>query len=544
VYEFDASVIPAEGYDAQCTHCNAIFFVAPEAPAAAQVSVSCTHCGAVYQFAAADVPPGGYDAQCTQCQGVFFVSADGAGPPAMPPVEPEFVQPTLPAMSTAGYMQSVAQTTTADIVPELGQEDFKSMSEVMGAAPQPPRRGFSPEALGQGTMELQVGADSEVTLPRHPRGGPDVGKPYREEGLSSTGGGADLDEELAPASNNRTWLYTALGAVVLVGVVGVLYTLGSRTHEAVGEAKLRAPRPANPAAVPAFDRGYKSLLDDTDAGYTAAIAAFNEALATDNEYADALASSAIAHTLEGADWIAQGQAHLKGAHVPADERRALQAAKVAGGKGAKEAAARLAELEQAAATRKQEAQDALEKGGKLMSDGQVLLLKARRLGVESPLIAEAQAIWYTTDPEGATRAQEQLTHAVQLRQGSQATLSLTDPPDAWSPFIQARVWASGAGNTARASEAYRATLKREPKLQRARWELAALFAQEGQRDDAIKLLEELVAAVPKHEKAERLLASLRHPEEKVVAAAEPPTPKAEPAAKHPAKGKRHRGKRK
>src|ERR1700733_8129738 len=77
-YEFEASVIPAAGYDAQCTHCSAIFFVSPEAPAAdRQVSGSCSHCGAIYQFAAADIPEGGYDAQCTQCQGVFFVSAEG-----------------------------------------------------------------------------------------------------------------------------------------------------------------------------------------------------------------------------------------------------------------------------------------------------------------------------------------------------------------------------------------------------------------------------------------------------------------------------------
>ncbi|HET6344247.1 MAG TPA: tetratricopeptide repeat protein, partial [Myxococcota bacterium] len=292
--------------------------------------------------------------------------------------------------------------------------------------------------------------------------------------------------------------------------------------------------------------GCKGMLDDTDAAYSAAIAAFNEALGTDTEYADAMAGAALAHTLQGSDWIATGQALLKSAQVPADERRALQAAKAAGGKAAKEAAARLAELEQGAATRRQEALDALEKGGKLLGDGQVLLLKARRLGVESPFIAEAQAIWYTLDPEGAARAQEQLTHAVQLKQGTQATLSLTDPPDMWSPLIQGRIWsAPSLGNTARAVEAYRAALKHEPRLQRARWELASLYVQEGQKDEAIKLLDAILAAVPTHEKAERLLSSLNHAQEKVVAAAESPSPKpTEPAGRHVAKGKRHRGKRK
>ncbi len=29
-YEFDATAIPADGYDAQCTNCGNVFFVAPE----------------------------------------------------------------------------------------------------------------------------------------------------------------------------------------------------------------------------------------------------------------------------------------------------------------------------------------------------------------------------------------------------------------------------------------------------------------------------------------------------------------------------------
>src|SRR5689334_22530055 len=93
-YEFDAAVIPPSGYDAQCTQCGNIFFVAPASAVAApppapaapppaptpappvvvaeRVAVTCQHCGAVYEFAASDIPAAGYDAQCTQCKGVFF----------------------------------------------------------------------------------------------------------------------------------------------------------------------------------------------------------------------------------------------------------------------------------------------------------------------------------------------------------------------------------------------------------------------------------------------------------------------------------------
>lgn len=170
-YEFDASAIPAAGYDAQCTTCNAIFFVSPDAdgpPSAPpptvglklseQVAVSCNHCGAVYQFAAADIPQEGYDAQCTQCQGVFFVSVAGAAkvqPSASPEkVAPSFEQslagtseaaaPTPPGATPAADTQTLAPPadgldaasgpgnfSTPHDIPTVSDDDYASMSQVI-----------------------------------------------------------------------------------------------------------------------------------------------------------------------------------------------------------------------------------------------------------------------------------------------------------------------------------------------------------------------------------------------------------------------------
>jgi len=80
-YEFEASAIPAGGYDAQCTHCGNVFFVAPEG-GEEQISISCTKCKTVYRFPASAIPEGGYDAECTQCHAVFFVGVPGAKPKA------------------------------------------------------------------------------------------------------------------------------------------------------------------------------------------------------------------------------------------------------------------------------------------------------------------------------------------------------------------------------------------------------------------------------------------------------------------------------
>lgn len=142
-YEFDASAIPESGYDAQCTTCNAVFFVHPDpdhpkaaAPARApvapdQVVISCQHCGAVYQFSANDIPAAGYDAQCTQCQGIFFVSPDNAAKVASgihSTPETPAAQPQSDKMAAVSEPPIITETTEIPIVDE---KDFASISQVM-----------------------------------------------------------------------------------------------------------------------------------------------------------------------------------------------------------------------------------------------------------------------------------------------------------------------------------------------------------------------------------------------------------------------------
>ena len=91
-YEFEASSIPADGYDAQCSSCGSIIFIKPKpdgsttvdkvpgrdsAVPSDEVSVTCPHCAVVYQFAKAEISDEGYDAQCTECEGIFFVEGQG-----------------------------------------------------------------------------------------------------------------------------------------------------------------------------------------------------------------------------------------------------------------------------------------------------------------------------------------------------------------------------------------------------------------------------------------------------------------------------------
>ena len=133
-YEFDASAIPAQGYDAQCTQCGAVFFVQPEKAGASDtatpsaggssapdagggvagglIAVACGHCGARYEFSPSLIPAGGYVAQCTQCNGVFFVGPPTGTSETETPVAPA---PTLPETSAPGPQVKSGGVAALDI---------------------------------------------------------------------------------------------------------------------------------------------------------------------------------------------------------------------------------------------------------------------------------------------------------------------------------------------------------------------------------------------------------------------------------------------
>ena len=125
-YEFDSADIPAEGYDAQCSNCGNIFFVAPQLPetaaatpapiasATAQVAIACPQCGAVYQFDSQDVPEAGYDAQCTQCETIFLVA-----PHTVAPFEPTATE----AWDAPAAPASDEETSFASVNALLGQAE-------------------------------------------------------------------------------------------------------------------------------------------------------------------------------------------------------------------------------------------------------------------------------------------------------------------------------------------------------------------------------------------------------------------------------------
>ena len=107
-YDFDAAAIPAGGYQAACSHCQAVFWVSPPTPPPTDVTASCPNCTAVYQFSPQAIPAGGYEAQCTQCAHVFFVAA---------PASQAAPTPQVALASQTGFAPQALDAGTMGIAP-------------------------------------------------------------------------------------------------------------------------------------------------------------------------------------------------------------------------------------------------------------------------------------------------------------------------------------------------------------------------------------------------------------------------------------------
>ena len=614
-YEFDADAIPAAGYDAQCTTCNGVFFVAPqqEVPAA-QVAVSCNNCGAVYQFSASEIPPAGYDAQCTQCQAVFFV-----GPATIAPATPVAL-PDSPAHSTSTTeIFNPAATQTVEDIPTMDAADFASESEVMKnpllaheqqqppagfeegvtrpfqvpnadvSEPLPPlgdmplpvpvpvvpvvpmsvpstteheqttQRGFSPQALHSGTMEIdlaevepepaepELAEDDAEPAPAPRRGGratktdefSDVMAINAELGepIGDSGGHLTPEEEVEGIHDRRSqrWL-GIVGGVLGVGVLcGLLYLVAPRAFDMTLGRVVGIKRTVDPAAVPFVDKGVAAMLEDTDEAYAKAAKEFDQAVKIDPLYADALALGAVAQVWRGSDLQIQGaelvqmaqreQANVRGIQEVTQRPPALTS--------------KLVELQKLAQQHREAGTDLLETGGHYISDGLGWLLRARRHFPKSILLAEAEAICYGADPDGLPRADKALARSFELRYGPKAAPPAGGPPDAWVPFAQGTIRATDKGATEQVEELWLSALKEEPKFQRTRWLLARLYARTGQREAAKHVLDDILTAIPTHTKAKALLASLVAPAAAPVAAPPEELAHGAHAAKGKAKSKHH-----
>ncbi len=472
-YQFDPRAIPADGYDAQCTHCGKAFFVAPEA-AEPEVSVACSRCGVVYRFPRAVIPAQGYDAECTQCHNVFFVrSPDPVSTPPLqspPPAPVEAAEPVL------------LKPREPERHPPAGDDLAATASPTF----------FSP-ATSPVASEARGGLQDALALSA------ELGEPM--PAVAGASPEEDFERILRRRRLRRRVLLAVLGSIAAYGSAS--YFAAPRLFDLTIGRFVGIKRTVSSAAVLHAEKGRAALLADTDAAYRQAVEHFTAALAVEPGYAEARSFSGLAHTLRGHDLQARGRAvHAVGAAALA-ELQTIEAAPPA--QRPRDAVARSEALRAQAAKSRDESTQLYEAGGKALGAGLALLREAVAQDRDEPQVVELAAIYYAFDADSAPRAQELLRDGLAKRGLSR--LDLAAPPTAWLAYLQGLLLlADRRSEEARAC--FAAAVQKEPRLQRARFALVEVLAQLGQRSEAQRLATEILAAVPDHDKAKTFLSEV------------------------------------
>ncbi|MEK7705768.1 MAG: zinc-ribbon domain-containing protein [Myxococcota bacterium] len=521
-YEFDASAIPHEGYDAQCAGCGSVFFVAPPSSEGnALVSVACKQCGAIYQFAASAIPPSGYDAQCTQCSAVFFVGGHASAPTSPPPLhtaraEDVTLPPIAPPPADVEAPVLLAEPSTA--ATPLGEIPTSQNVPTFAPPVDDEMRGEDgrPSTHTEDLLALSAELGEPAALP--------------------AGVSPEDDFEAIVQHRRRRWR-VVLGVLAIVPLYGVVtYFLAPVTFDHTIGPVIGVKATIAPAAVPHFETGRNAMLADTEAAYVSAGAALDEALRIDRRYPAALALAGLTHLFRGSDIQARGRVFLDESAAALSKVSALEASP---GRRTPQAAAQERELRAKADEANGNSAKLFEAGGMEVTAGQQLLRQALKDYGSNPMVATAAGIYYATDPDGRDRAKELLRFAIETRLGVSKKLDPKDPPDVWTAFLGAALHAMDPRELEEAAALYEAAVRLEPRFDRARYELALVRQKIGRVDESRRLAEEILANNPAHEKAKALLALLRADGEKK--AVTPPPAGGKPAAAPPRRAPRRRG---
>jgi len=484
-YEFDSSAIPAEGYDAQCTSCDSIFFVEPEvegtaAPKVAEevadeVSSTCPHCGAVYQFATEDIPETGYDAQCTQCDGIFFVSPgtlDGepGSPNYEPPPEPQApVQPAVAASAASTENEASVASIAEPVVVSDG----------------------SSNAAGEGIQDML-----NISM--------QLGEPAAlPEGVS-----AEIDFERIIIRRKKR----VQGAVAFIGVLLGLnitcYFALPQVFDATVGPILGIKAAINPEAIPFVDKAKLTILPDTASAYDNALKSLQKAMELDSQYPEAIAYMGLTHVLKGTDLQTEGRSIINAGAIAADEIHRMQ--KLSVRKRPKNYTKKVAELRRKAADSNTSSKPFLEKGGQEIAKGRQLLKGGAEAYPGSVMMVLGYGIYKATDSDSASSATTYLKHVLAQLQGGNEELDLKNVPNPWAAYLQGRICLQDPYKVKDAPAAFEAALALMPNMQRARYDLALAYEKLERLDDAIKTAKEILAKESTHQKAIGLLAELEN----------------------------------
>ena len=480
------------------------------------MQVVCDKCSARYEFEAADIPAEGYDAQCTSCGHIFFVSPEGDAPSrAMEmPTQAELaesIQAEEPLAETMAEIDSPLVSEAEELPPtELdvdssAVDDFPDFDD-----PTDPTDPTDPEDLADDTAPVDEEQEAEA---REAIAAVDsfddmmalsaqLGEPTRHGFDTSP---VD-DTELEARRRSSLIRLVSLVCFSVVAYVALTYTLVPQLFDKTIGQFIGIDAGVDPAAVPYCQKGQDLMLGDTSKALKNAMGQFAQAKDIDENYGDALAFEAITNVFMGSDFKSEGTHILDLKNAAEVELARLDTL------SSKERPKDYVALKQgllAQATASQTAQEWVEKGGRA-------LMKARRAiesGLENhatnPNFKLATTLHRVQDSDTLTRAEQYLRMYLEGLGLSQEDLA--KPSNHWMAYAHGMVLMANETTQQDAPAAFTAAITLEPRFQRARLKLAQAYHRLGKTDDAVKVLEQLVQAQPKHIQATRLLASWKTP---------------------------------
>lgn len=539
------------------------------------MQVHCGRCGAQYQFDAAQIPADGYQAQCSHCEHEFFVA------PSKPADEQEraahiALDEDADATPGAGDKKSVLPKRRSGGIDALFGEDFHDGPNDVAKPPGGPKRAAAEQGpppvaarhrgadIEQEWARAPLAAPGEPSVAPLPPGGADaqaeaaaaysrMRRSLHREGLADTPAGA-------PPARTRPRTFVGIGIAVVVGLGVVVGVVQSKSLHAPTQVTppVRIVRDPSPEARAAFDDGILALRRDTATGLAEARARFLRAIAIDAEYTDAWAGLGLAAWLTGIDARddevqddravraavtaltnavqAQGR-DASAVHLAQNDDRPSSAgtdAALALAASSLRMRAAVHDLQSLHDRQSNESRDAWQH---LHAAG-AALLHAAALPVQTPLLATTMALWLTDGPEAEALVAQQLTTAEQLvgqivpperrswlgpnpnDQADTGPATRAAPWAAWRLLARSRLASHRARAQADRQEAtaaaqavsyVEAALRLEPDLRRAQMALAEALVECHREREAMPILMRLAQGTPPHERAQRLLGRLEQP---------------------------------
>lgn len=543
------------------------------------MQVTCQRCGARYQFSAEAIPAEGYQAQCSHCRNEFFVPGSRSD---AAPSDTDDEAPPPPARRKSGLERLFAgdfhqasdpddaKTTEAEkpLALELlhqgtmqqqeqGQTRAERASQHSVKQPEP-ARSQDPKRADAGKDESEAGAPApaETKAPRK------SGKqsltdeiPYeRPVGARSRRPmhRADLDpaqSTLPRPARARLRLFVGIASALAVALGVVVGVVRSKSLHAPTQVTppIRIVREPSKAAQKSFADGMEALLEDNPDSLLAARTSFADAIGQDPEYTDAWAALGLSALLHSQDALQQQQdqdaAALKSAQAlsHAAQQQGQHASSISlaneagdsGGDGQAALALAASSLRlRAAVNDMQHLQDKRANAGVIawqsLDLAATALMHAAQLPVQTPLLATVVALWHTGNPLGQKLVPTQLDVAVQLigqlipperrswlgpdneQEATANNQPLGAPWAAWRSIARARLAAQQASATPPTADKqaaiafYEGALRLDPSLRRAQYELARALIDAGRSREAGPILQKLAQSRQPHVRARAL----------------------------------------